>query len=377
MSFHTKGVSYITYLMGKGPHRWIDKPVLALLSGAASLYRKVVKKKYDALMRHPERQSSLDVPVVSLGNITAGGTGKTPTACLIARWLLEEGYKVALLNRGYRSKAEAQQAVMSDGEHILLDAAHGGDEALLLARSLPGIPVIVGRKRSETGQLAIDLFKPQVLLLDDGFQHWQLARDLDIVLIDCTNPFGNGHVLPRGLLREPLEHLQRAGFFLLTKSDQVTEEEKAPIYEMLRRFNDTAPIGEAIHKPAWCTPYEKWITLARRSDDESLPKGPVITVSALGNPASFERTVTDWGYTISSTMRFGDHHQYTHRDIEAIRNCCDRYHVPVVTTEKDAVKLDPTWVMHQHIPLYVLGIEIEITTGKERLQQMLRQLLGG
>lgn len=116
---------------------------------------------------------------------------------------------------------------------------------------------------------------------------------------------------------------------------------------------------------------------ARRSDDESLPKGPVITVSALGNPASFERTVTDWGYTISSTMRFGDHHQYTHRDIEAIRNCCDRYHVPVVTTEKDAVKLDPTWVMHQHIPLYVLGIEIEITTGKERLQQMLRQLLGG
>lgn len=213
MSFHTKGVSYITYLMGKGPHRWIDKPVLALLSGAASLYRKVVKKKYDALMRHPERQSSLDVPVVSLGNITAGGTGKTPTACLIARWLLEEGYKVALLNRGYRSKAEAQQAVMSDGEHILLDAAHGGDEALLLARSLPGIPVIVGRKRSETGQLAIDLFKPQVLLLDDGFQHWQLARDLDIVLIDCTNPFGNGHVLPRGLLREPLEHLQRAGFF--------------------------------------------------------------------------------------------------------------------------------------------------------------------
>lgn len=376
MSFHTKGISYIDYLMGKGPHRLVDKPLLALLSGASFLYRKAVEKRYRDVVEK-KGQTSLAVPVISLGNITAGGTGKTPTACLIAKWLQEEGHKVALLNRGYGSKAEAREAVMSDGEHIFLDAAHGGDEALLLARSLPGVPVVVGRKRSDTGKLAIDMFQAEVLLLDDGFQHWYLARNLDIVLVDCTNPFGNGHVLPRGLLREPLTHLRRAGFFLLTKSDQVTEDEKAPIYEVLRRYNDMAPIGEAIHKPAWCMPYEKWNTLSRRSMEDSLPKGPVITVSALGNPASFERTVMDWGYTISSTMRFGDHHQYTIRDMEDIKGRYETYRVPIVTTEKDAVKMDATWILNQHIPLYVLGIEIEITKGKERLQQMLRQLLGG
>ena len=169
MSFRNWATAYFHYLTGSGPHRCWDWPALALLSGASWLYRKGVLAKYHSIASHPERQEHVPAVVISLGNITVGGTGKTPTACMLARRLQAQGWRVALLNRGYRSQREqGGAAVMSDGQHVLLTAEEGGDEACLMARSLPGVPVLVGRHRAAGGRLAVERFGTQVLLLDDG-----------------------------------------------------------------------------------------------------------------------------------------------------------------------------------------------------------------
>ena len=378
MSFYTKLAAYITYLMEDRSHSLADQPVLALLKGLSAVYRYGVVRRFTAYARHPERQAHLAAKVISLGNITAGGTGKTPTACMLAQWLQRQGYRVALLNRGYRSAAEHGAAIMSDGKDVLLSAQEGGDEALLLARSLPGIPVLVGRERAQTGQLAIDRFHSQVLLLDDAFQHWQLARDLDIVLIDATNPFGNGALLPRGILREPVSHLSRAGFFIITKADQRTEADKQAIYAVLTRYNSTAPVAEAVHRPAWCVSFAAWYEAkADRHTCEQLPHQAVIAVSALGNPASFEATVTACGYTRAGNLRFDDHHQYTNDDLSVMIQMAAEKKAVLVTTEKDAVKLPASFILQHDVPLWVLGIEIVIEKGKEELQNVILQHIGG
>lgn len=379
MSLFTKLAAYWTYLIANKPHGLLDQPVLGLLNGLSCLYKWGVTRKYQSMAAHPERRKKLPVPVISLGNITTGGTGKTPTAVLLAGWLSKEGRQVALLNRGYRSGSERGVAVMSDGEHILLSAADGGDEALLLARSLPGVPVLVGRERARTGQLAIDTFQADVLLLDDAFQHWQLERDLDIVLVDGTNPFGNGHVLPRGILREPLEQLRRAGIFLITKADLCSEEEKKTIYRTLHSYQPDAPIAEAIHRPAWCISFADWYEGRKnRTSLDQLPKTmPVIAVSALGNPASFEATVCSMGYSLAGSLRFDDHHQYTQIDVEAMQALAEPEKAVIITTEKDAVKLPAETIRNAHLPVWVLGIEIAIMKGKEELQQTILQCIGG
>ena len=379
MSIYSKIAAYMGYLMADTPHSWKDGPVLAILSGLSVLYGWGVRRRYQAYVSHPEKQAHLSVPVISLGNITAGGTGKTPTACYLARWLCRKGYKPALLNRGYRSQAEKGAAVMSDGEHILLNARAGGDEALLMARSLPGVPVLVGRERARTGQMAVRMLGAQVLLLDDAFQHWQLARDLDIVLIDSTNPFGNGHLLPRGILREPMEHLRRAGFFILTKSDLCSREEKEKICQPLRKYNETAPVAEAVHQPAWCISFKDWYEGRKdRHGCSQLTVGATVTaVSALGNPASFEATVCACGYHLGDRIRYDDHHPYTAADIRMMEEKAAQCGSVLVTTEKDAVKLPASDILERQVPLWVLGIEIVICKGEEALQTCILNHIGG
>ena len=379
MSVYSKLAAYIGYLMEDTPHTWKDGPALALLSGLSVLYGWGVGHRYRSYLAHPEKQVHLPVPVISLGNITAGGTGKTPTACYLARWLCHRGYKPALLNRGYRSRAEKGAAVMSDGKHILLDAGSGGDEALLMARSLPGVPVLVGRERARTGQMAVRMLGAQVLLLDDAFQHWQLARNLDIVLIDSTNPFGNGHLLPRGILREPMDHLKRAGFFILTKSDLCTPGEKEQISGTLRQYNQTAPVAEAVHQPAWCVSFADWYQGRKdRKECSQLQEGTAaIAVSALGNPASFEATVCSSGYHLADRIRYDDHHPYTAADIRMMEERARLHGAVLVTTEKDAVKLPAADILERQVPLWVLGIEIVICRGEQELQQCILNHIGG
>lgn len=377
MSFRNWATAYFHYLTGSGPHRCWDWPALALLSGASWLYRKGVLAKYHSIASHPERQEHVPAVVISLGNITVGGTGKTPTACMLARRLQAQGWRVALLNRGYRSQREqGGAAVMSDGQHVLLTAEEGGDEACLMARSLPGVPVLVGRHRAAGGRLAVERFGTQVLLLDDGFQHWQLYRDLDIVLVDGTNPFGNGHVLPRGILREPLEQLARAGAFIITKRDQISQDRADAIVRQLRQYNRQAPVAIAIHKPSRCLSFAAWHEGRSDGAGELRPDGqPVLAVSALGNPASFERTLSDAGFTVTGAIRYEDHHQYSRDDIRQMADQAAAAGCPLVTTEKDAVKLPASLIHEYDLPLYVLSITIEIVEGQETIDTILQAVL--
>jgi tetraacyldisaccharide 4'-kinase len=379
MSFRTKGAAYFNYLMGEHRKSPADKLVLSLLGMFSRLYRWGVLRKYYSFRNHPEKRTQVNAVVISLGNITVGGTGKTPMACFLARRLQQRGYRVALLNRGYRSKAENDTAVMSDGTTVFLTAADGGDEAYLMARSLPGVPVIVGRQRGLSAQRAVHDFQAQVILLDDGFQHWKLARNLDIVLIDAANPFGNGKVLPAGILREPMEQLARAGLCIITKADQRCRHDMELLYGTIRRYNQKAPIAEAVHRAKWCIPFTAWNSMKiQNKEKETLPVGTkVIAVSALGNPASFEHTVKAFGYDMVRVIRYDDHHPYQETDMDAMVYQAGQAGAVLVTTEKDAVKMPAAYIEKNAISLYVLGIEIEIIKGNEAVNTKLRQVLGG
>lgn len=378
MSLRTTGAAYFHYLTGKQRHHWWDWPALLLLRGAAWIYRKAVVMKYRSFADHRERQERLPAVVISLGNITVGGTGKTPMACMLAKELAARGLRVALLNRGYRSDSEKGGAsIMSDGRMVLLSAEEGGDEASLMARSLMGIPVLVGRNRAVSGRMAVEKFDSQVLILDDGFQHWQLYRDVDIVLVDGTNPFGNGHVLPRGILREPLEHLDRADLFVITKVDQISRDAIDAITADLRRYNRTAPVALSVHKPSAVVPFLNWNRGLH--PEEAMPAvfsdHPVVAVSALGNPASFEETLRSAGFTVADVLRYEDHHHYGPSDIRRMAEIAAEKKCFLVTTEKDAVKLPADLVKEYDLPLYVLAITLDIVEGKEKIDAVLQSVL--
>ena len=379
MSFRTKTAAYFSSLMENKTPTGADRLMLGLLRCGSAVYERCVTSRYESYRDHPEKTNHLPAQVISLGNITVGGTGKTPLACYLARLLTDRGLRVALLNRGYRSRMEHQTGVMSDGQTVLLTPEEGGDEAYLKARLLPGVPVIVGRDRTAAGRIAVERFGTQVLILDDGYQHWQLARDLDIVLVDATNPFGNGHVLPGGILREPLAHLDRAGLFVITKADGVDEAALEAIVQVLKRYNDRAPVIRASHKAGWCVPFDVWYG-DRRQEYAAYGRGRqqrALTVSALGNPASFEETVRSFGFDLVDTMRYDDHHQYTGADIDSMVQQAQAAQAIIITTEKDAVKFPAAYVTECHAPVYVLGIDIEIVSGQEQLQAVLEPLVGG
>ena len=192
----------------------IGKIVLGGLELLAGIYEKGVVKKYEKAGRNARR---MPIPVISVGNITAGGTGKTPCILKLAEMLHKKGHHPAILSRGYKSGLEKVGGVVSDGRSLRISQKLAGDEPYMMALKIPDVPVLVGRNRIISAEKAIKL-GADILLLDDGFQYWDMKRDLDIVLIDCTNPFGYGYSLPRGLLREPMEALRRAHTFILTKS---------------------------------------------------------------------------------------------------------------------------------------------------------------
>ena len=201
MGVRSKIEEYFKFLMKEQPNTFFDRSILHLLDKAARLYEYFVQRRFQPYVTGRKSPVALPVKIISLGNITVGGTGKTPTACYLANLLISQGYRVVLLNRGYRARLEKSVAVMSDGLQTYLSAKDGGDEPYLLAKRLPGVPIVIGKDRIAAGHFAVERFAPDVLILDDAYQHWPIARDLDIVLIDAANPFGNGRMLPRGILR--------------------------------------------------------------------------------------------------------------------------------------------------------------------------------
>ena len=352
------------------------KMFLGVLYGFSIIYRGLVDFQLNLYKCGLLKQVKLDCFVISIGNITVGGTGKTPTAKVLARYIQKLGYKVAILNRGYRAKWKGDVGIVSDGNKVFMSADEAGDEAYLLARSLPDIPVLIGTDRSVTGKYAVDNFNVDVVILDDGYQHWQLKRDLNILLVDAINIFGNGHMLPRGTLREPLSHLDRADICLLTKVDQASKGACKEIKETLHKYNDHALIVESTHKPL-C--FIEIGNLFNRQVRKVLPvnmmKGHrVIAMSAIGNPASFEQTLSDIGAVITESLRFPDHHDYTTQEIcDVMKQAEEQGAEAIVVTDKDAVKIPEELLKQERpIPIYIISIEVTFIDKPQEMFDFLR-----
>ena len=325
------------------------------------------------------QKQKLDCFVISLGNVTVGGTGKTPTAQRLARDIRDMGYRVVILNRGYRAKWHGEVGIVSDGKRLHMDAAEAGDEAYMLAKHLPEVPVLIGAERAKTGRYAMEHFGAEVAILDDGYQHWQLERDLDILLVDAVNVFGNGYILPRGTLREPISHISRADICLMTKVDQAAAGSCDYIRETVHRYNPEARIVESIHQPRCFIPLTEWyVNIASQGIDIAQMRGKrIMAVSAIGNPASFEQTLSDLGAVIIESLRYPDHHDYAMSEMTDIFQQAENAGAEaIVITEKDAVKI-PADVAREKwsIPIYVICVEVNFQKGSEGLADLLKKRL--
>jgi tetraacyldisaccharide 4'-kinase len=273
------------------------------------------------------RQKRLPCPVISVGNITVGGTGKTPAVIVVATLLKQGGYHPAILSRGYGGKSKAPVNVVSDGENLLTGWEEAGDEPILIAKSLPGIPVLTGAARFLTGNEAVQRFGADILILDDAFQHRQLFRDIDLVLLDKTHPFANGFLLPRGPLRENPSALRRADIILRTGAAEKIE----PL-----PGNTGLPSFRGVHQPTGLVSGKT----GEIAPPETLRGKKIIAFSGIGHPAAFRQGLAALGAQVVSYRDFPDHHPYQASDIDELRRLASRSGASqLLTTEKDGVRL--------------------------------------
>lgn len=328
------------------------------------------------------RDATLGVQVIAIGNLTVGGTGKTPVVEKFARELRDEGRNVAILSRGYRSKPPpvhqwlknkilfredtTPPRVVSDGKSLLLDSEMAGDEPFMLASNLKDVVVLVDKDRVKSGRYAIEKFGCDTLLLDDGFQYWHLrGRRHDVVLIDRQQPFGNEHLLPRGTLREPPSHLARAHTIFITKSDGQCE----ALRQRINQFNNTAAIIECVHHPM----YLEDVFTGERQSLEFLKGRRVASFCGIAQPESFEHSLVNLGAELVYAKRFADHHRFSQQEIiKAINRGKKRQAELILTTQKDAVrfpKLD-----RRDLPIFFMRVEIKIVSGAEDFRDCVRKI---
>lgn len=294
----------------------------------------------------------VEAPVICVGNLTLGGTGKTPTVEWIARWLRKRGLRVTLVSRGYKA---------TDGAR--------NDESLELEQKLPDVPHMQNADRVEAARIAIEEFEAQVILLDDGFQHRRLQRDLDIVLIDALEPFGFGHVFPRGTLREPLSGLKRAHVVLLSRADLCSAEERDRIWQRLRQYAPDVARVEAAHRPLELLNYS-----GRTQPLDSLAGKPLMAFCGIGNPEGFRRTLGSLNYNVQAWRAFPDHHNYTRDDIASLANEAQAAGAQgLVCTHKDLVKIGMDAL--GGVPLWAVRIGLEILQGEDTLNAALEKVI--
>ena len=356
--------------------------VRALLHAFSKLFQAGVKTRRFLYDMRILRDATLGVQVIAIGNLTVGGTGKTPVVEKFARELRNQGRNVAILSRGYRSKPQpvhewllnkilfredtTPPRVVSDGKSLLLDSEMAGDEPFMLASNLQDVVVLVDKDRVKSGRYAIEKFGCDTLLLDDGYQYWNLrGRRHDVVLIDRQQPFGNEHLLPRGTLREPPTHLARANTIFITKSDGQTAE----LRQRIAQFNPTAAVIECIHHPL----YLEDVFTGQRFGLEFLRGRKVASLSGIAQPESFEQSLVRLGAELLYSKRFADHHRFTQQEIlNVINRSKKRQAETIVTTQKDAVrfpKLD-----RRDLPIYFMRVEIQIVSGANDFQDCVRKI---
>ncbi len=352
------------------------RALLAVLKGISKIYGFAVWLRMRFFQWGVLRRWPLGVQVISVGNVTAGGTGKTPVVEIFARELTKEGRRVAILSRGYRRKERPlwqrlftdvvePPLVVSDGRRVLLDSETGGDEPYMLASNLPGVMVLVDRDRVKSGRYAIRKFSCDTLILDDGFQYQRLKHSHDIVLVDKTNPFGNGNILPRGVLRESVANLRRADFIFITKSDG----DSAGLRARIRQLNHHAEIIECRHAPKTL----KNVYGETACPLEWLAGKRVVALSGIAVPQSFESFLKDYGAELTECVRYADHHRYaTQEVIDVVNRAADMGCDAVITTEKDAVRFPK--LSSTAVPVFYLRIEIEILQGAENFHDAVRRI---
>ena len=351
-----------------------EKILATVLRGFSFVFEQIVRLRFFLYQKRIMRDTPLGCKVIVVGNLTVGGTGKTPVVEKMARVMAAHGRKVAILSRGYKSKKEPlwkrivraithgkrpDPRVVSDGEKVLLGADVAGDEPFMLARNLVacGVCVVVDRDRVHAGTFAIKKFGVDIIILDDGMQYLPLRGSLNLLLVDKTNPFGNEHLLPRGILREPVSHLRRGNFIFLTKSNGVPAPE---LIAKIRKFNKTAEIIECTHEPKRLCPVFDGHDIGLGK----LAKMRVATFSGIATPDKFEEFVRRYGATIAYNRRFFDHHQFTEKDLqEVFAGALAANAELIITTEKDMVRLSRD--LKPPVPLYYLRLEIEILSDKE------------
>src|ERR1043165_4211084 len=310
-----------------------------LLPPLSALYGAVTRTRLSLYQRGTFHTTKLERPVISVGNITAGGTGKTPLVEWISKTIAAQGKNVCILTRGYGREHPQRQVVVSDGQTILATPAEAGDEPYLLATKLLGSAAVISNiDRISAVRYAIENLGTDCFVLDDGFQHLRLARDLNIVTIDATNPWGGGELLPHGRLREPREGLARADCVVLTRCDQAGN-----IDELLNQIRDLIrgrPLFQSTMKAAFA----------------QVVTGPIAAFCAVGNPESFFTQVRTRGYELVFQKVFRDHHTYSQQDVNSlVRAARNAGAQSLITTAKDAVKLRS---LSFSIPWCVLEIEI-------------------
>jgi tetraacyldisaccharide 4'-kinase len=356
--------------------------VRGFLHALSRAYAAIIKARRFLYNVRILRDSTLGVQVIAVGNLTVGGTGKTPVVEKFASALRDQGRSVAILSRGYRSKPQpihqwlinkillredtTPPRVVSDGKSLLLDSEMAGDEPYMLASNLKDVIVLVDKDRVKSGRYAIEKFGCDTLLLDDGFQYWKLkGRRHDVVLVDRQSPFGNERLLPRGTLREPPSHLARANWIFITKSDGKTDELRRRIAEI----NPAAGIIECIHHPL----YLEDVFTGNRIGLEFFKGRKVSALSGIAQPESFEESLVQLGAELVYSRKFADHHRFTQLEvIKAINRSKKKLAEAIITTQKDAVRFPK--IDRRDLPIYFMRVEIKILSGAEDFQDCVRKI---
>lgn len=375
---------YFLEVMSGKRRRWHDLVLLNVLFIASRFYRMATQFRNWLYAKRVIRHHALGCLVVSIGNLSCGGTGKTPVVEVFARTLSAKGRRVAILSRGYRSRKrplwfrisqrfrsqriELPPKVVSDGHDLLLNSEYAGDEPYMLASNLRNVAVLVDKDRVKSGIYAINHFASDVIILDDGFQYLMLKPHINIVLVDSSAPFGNGHVLPRGTLREPIKNIRRADYVFLTKSDG--SHKIHHLKNFIRRHTRRAEIIECCHKPKHLV---RLFSGGKISPLEELIGKRVATLSAIACPESFERFIEQLGAELVLKDHYADHHRYTQQElIDFINQAKAAGAEMIVTTEKDAVRIPR--LDRCDVPLYYLRIEIDILSGQESFDQCISRI---
>ncbi|MCZ6695368.1 MAG: tetraacyldisaccharide 4'-kinase [Acidobacteria bacterium] len=335
------------------------------LGAPAILYAAAVRARnalYDVGWLSAQR---LPCPAISIGNLTVGGTGKTPLCSHLAGFLSDAGYRTAVLSRGYRREGGPAPRLVSDGHRLLAEVAVSGDEPYLIARDNPSVAVAVGANRVEAARCLTNVLTPEVILLDDAFQHRRIMRDVDLLLVDGSDPFGNGRMLPLGPLREPIEAVRRADALVITRS---AGRVPAALASILERHHSHPTVFHVRIEPRGFL----------RSDGEALApvalKGlSAYAFSGIARPERFEAQLDDLGLRVAGTRRFRDHHRYRSRDLEEIARSARELRADVlVTTDKDFVRIDH-WPSGAPTP-YALALQVIFPHGSDLPSWLLDRL---